>query len=234
MTDSGELRRENEALRERIARLSAAVLRISASLDVMTVLQEVVDRQRPRADRRPLRLHRHRRRRRPAPGLRHLRTDAGRAEGAAGVARRAAAVRAPARPSGPASPGRASRLHPLPWLRPRPADVEDPADDADAPPRRPCRALLSRREARRTGVHHTSERVITIAGMRKEMTTFASGRRRREFCASSPVRTHAQSRAQLEPVRARVSYTYGRRRIFSCDSAARRCAPVEAEPLPAC
>ncbi len=43
LTDSGELRRENEALRERIARLSAAVLRISASLDVMTVLQEVAD-----------------------------------------------------------------------------------------------------------------------------------------------------------------------------------------------
>ena len=43
MTDSGELRRENEVLRERIARLSAAVLRISASLDVVTVLQEVVD-----------------------------------------------------------------------------------------------------------------------------------------------------------------------------------------------
>ena len=43
LTDSGELRRENEALRERIVRLSAAVLRISASLDVMTVLREVVD-----------------------------------------------------------------------------------------------------------------------------------------------------------------------------------------------
>ena len=43
LTDTGELRRENEALRERIARLSAAILRISASLDVMTVLQEVVD-----------------------------------------------------------------------------------------------------------------------------------------------------------------------------------------------
>ena len=38
-----ELRRENEALGERISRLSAAILRISASLDVNTVLQEVVD-----------------------------------------------------------------------------------------------------------------------------------------------------------------------------------------------
>ena len=34
---------ENEALRERISRLSAAILRINASLDVATVLQEVVD-----------------------------------------------------------------------------------------------------------------------------------------------------------------------------------------------
>ena len=38
-----ELRRENEALRNRTARLTAAILRISASLDVDTVLQEVVD-----------------------------------------------------------------------------------------------------------------------------------------------------------------------------------------------
>ena len=38
-----ELRRENEALGERISKLSAAILRVSASLDVNTVLQEVVD-----------------------------------------------------------------------------------------------------------------------------------------------------------------------------------------------
>ena len=43
MTSANELQRENEALRNRIARLSAAILRISASLDVNTVLHEVVD-----------------------------------------------------------------------------------------------------------------------------------------------------------------------------------------------
>ena len=40
---SDDTRRENAALRERIATLSAAILRISASLDLDTVLQEVVD-----------------------------------------------------------------------------------------------------------------------------------------------------------------------------------------------
>ena len=43
MKSPDELRRENEALGERISRLSAAILRISASLDVNTVLHEVVD-----------------------------------------------------------------------------------------------------------------------------------------------------------------------------------------------
>ena len=43
MTDSGGLRRENEALRERISTLSAAILRISATLDLGTVLAEAVD-----------------------------------------------------------------------------------------------------------------------------------------------------------------------------------------------
>ncbi|MXY25822.1 MAG: response regulator [Acidobacteria bacterium] len=38
-----ELKRENAALRDRISALSAAILRISASLDVHTVLREVVD-----------------------------------------------------------------------------------------------------------------------------------------------------------------------------------------------
>ena len=43
MTDSGDLMRENEALRERISTLSAAILRISSTLDLDTVLAEAVD-----------------------------------------------------------------------------------------------------------------------------------------------------------------------------------------------
>ncbi len=40
---SAELRRQNEALQERVAKLSDAILRISASLDLDTVLREVAD-----------------------------------------------------------------------------------------------------------------------------------------------------------------------------------------------
>ena len=43
MNDLRELRRENRELRDRFARLSGAVLRVSSSLDLDTVLQEVVD-----------------------------------------------------------------------------------------------------------------------------------------------------------------------------------------------
>ena len=43
MDGPDELRQENAALRERISKLSAAILRISASLDLDTVLREVVD-----------------------------------------------------------------------------------------------------------------------------------------------------------------------------------------------
>ncbi len=43
MNSSDQLRRENEALRDRISRLSAASLRISASLDLNTVLHEVAE-----------------------------------------------------------------------------------------------------------------------------------------------------------------------------------------------
>ena len=43
MKSPDDLDRENEALRERISRLSAASVRINASLDLNTVLQEIVD-----------------------------------------------------------------------------------------------------------------------------------------------------------------------------------------------
>jgi len=43
MNSSDELRQQMAALQERVSRLSAAVLRVSASLDLDTVLQEVVD-----------------------------------------------------------------------------------------------------------------------------------------------------------------------------------------------
>ncbi|MCY3814633.1 MAG: response regulator [Gammaproteobacteria bacterium] len=43
MQESDDLQREVRALRERVAALSAAVLRVSDSLDLATVLQEVVD-----------------------------------------------------------------------------------------------------------------------------------------------------------------------------------------------
>ena len=43
MNDRDETTREIEALRERVSKLSAASLRIGASLDLGTVLWEVVD-----------------------------------------------------------------------------------------------------------------------------------------------------------------------------------------------
>ena len=43
LEEADSLRRENEALRDRLSRLSEASLRISRSLDVDTVLQGVID-----------------------------------------------------------------------------------------------------------------------------------------------------------------------------------------------
>ena len=50
MKNRDELRQENEVLRNRLSRLSAAVLRVSASLDLNTVLQEVVESARALTD----------------------------------------------------------------------------------------------------------------------------------------------------------------------------------------
>ena len=43
MRNAGELERENQALRQRLSRLSQASLRINESLDFETVLQGVLD-----------------------------------------------------------------------------------------------------------------------------------------------------------------------------------------------
>ena len=43
MSNAGELARENQALRQRLSRLSQASLRIGESLDFETVLQGVLD-----------------------------------------------------------------------------------------------------------------------------------------------------------------------------------------------
>ena len=43
MRNAGEMARENQALRERLSRLSEASLRINESLDFGTVLQGVLD-----------------------------------------------------------------------------------------------------------------------------------------------------------------------------------------------
>ena len=43
MPESDDLKRENEARRERSATLNAAILRINATLDLDTVLDEVVE-----------------------------------------------------------------------------------------------------------------------------------------------------------------------------------------------
>ena len=55
-------------------------------------------------------------------------------------------------------------------------------------------------------------------------------RSRGDFPNPSFMRTHAQSRAEIESPRARGPYS--RMGIFCYDKAARRCAPVEAEAFP--
>ena len=61
--------------------------------------------------------------------------------------------------------------------------------------------------------------------------TFVAERRTRDSVDSSPVRTHAQMRAELESPRARVHW-YCPLRIFSNDSPAHGCARVIPNPFP--
>lgn len=62
-------------------------------------------------------------------------------------------------------------------------------------------------------------------------STFVAGRRWRNLCDRSIMRTDTQPCAEIESPRARVPYI-GSMRIFFCDSAAHACAAVEADTFP--
>ena len=108
MKSPDELRRENEALGDRISKLSAAILRISASLDVNTVLHEVVDSARALTGARYGVITTIDDAEQP-PELRQLRLHSRRAPATGRLARRAAALRTPPGPSGPAETARPAR-----------------------------------------------------------------------------------------------------------------------------
>ena len=84
MKDPDEHVRKTEARRERLSRLSEASLRINESLDLDSVLQEVVDSA-PRADGLSLRDHHHPGRLGAAQGLLHLRDEPGDPPGPGGL-----------------------------------------------------------------------------------------------------------------------------------------------------
>ena len=88
-----ELQRRIEALQERVSRLSLAILRISASLDLDTVLQEVVDSARALTGARYGLIATVDDAGR-APGVRHLRLDARRTQPTGRLVRRTAALQA--------------------------------------------------------------------------------------------------------------------------------------------
>ena len=147
-----ELRRENETLRDRISRLSAAVLRVSASLDLNTVLHEIVESARALTGARVGALTTVDDSG-AAPELHHRRLRAGRAPPGRGLARRAAALRTPPGPAGRAESAGPARLRPIARLVLGGDAVDDLPGNADAASGRGCRPLLSRRQGRRPGVH---------------------------------------------------------------------------------
>ena len=72
--------------------------------------------------------------------------------------------------------------------------------------------------------------VYCLRGVRFSMT-FVAGRTWGDFAEASLVRRHGQSRERVESPRTPAPW-FGRRRIFSTDSAERGCVPLEAEALP--
>ena len=91
MTTPADSTPGHEAPKEYTSGLTAALLRISASLDLETVLREVIESARELTARALLR-HRHARRDGGAPGLRHLRVHGRGASEYGGVVRRPAAL----------------------------------------------------------------------------------------------------------------------------------------------
>ena len=112
-------------------------------------------RQRPRTHRRALRRDRHHRRGGPAAaaGHHHLGPRPGRGTAGDGLARRDAAVRAPARPGVAASRGGPRGVRPLARALAGPHPVPLVPGHADAPSRPRYGELLPRGEGRRGGVH---------------------------------------------------------------------------------
>ena len=87
------------------------------------------------------------------------------------------------------------------------------------------------RQKAATVVRHFLSLTGILTTFSQRYTMLDAGRRWGEFSDSSIVRPCAQSRSEIEFPRARAPY-YGRTRIFSFDSAARRCAPVEGAAFP--
>ena len=149
LTDSRDLRRENEALCERISTLTAAILRISATLALDTVLAEVVAS--PRG----------------LTGARYgaIVTD----ESGAPQDFVFSGVTPEEQQELLAWLGSGRLLQHLRELRGplRLADLADLPGHADAPPRRRRRQLLPRREGRRQRVHRRRRRgagAVRVAG----------------------------------------------------------------------
>ena len=147
-----ELHRENEALRARIAALSAASLRISASLDLETVLNEVAESARSLTGARYAAIATIDEAGAPQDFVTSgFTAEEHRAHG--GMVRGPAPLRALPRPRRAAADRRRSRPCPRTRLLPGPAAMGNLPGHADAPSRRPCRKLLPGREGGRERVH---------------------------------------------------------------------------------
>ena len=213
--------------RDRASRLSAAILRISRSLDVATVLREAIEGTRALtgASSGAIAMVCERG---TDPELHHLRGLAGGAPGDHGVAGRASALRAPAGPAGAASGGGPVRAT---WSRsasPRPRGRRGRCRE------RPCTTGAS--------ISATSSWATRRAGRRSPQRTrrsWCSSRRRRRRRSRTPGRTATwngrgpTSRRSSRPRRSESS-SLTRRPAARCRSTARGAASSRRSGPPAC